>query len=138
MSGFEVAGIALGAFTVALSTLNGYRKLAEKARIWSDVKLQYTIWRTELELRQIALDLHLRELLLPAPLDDEKIGQMVGNPSGESWRDDNVSSYLAKRLGSSGQLYYFYLGSIARTLDEAKTMLLLNCQFLQQHLDTQV
>ena len=41
MSGFEVAGVVLGAFPVAIAAIDGYRRVALKVQAWKEIRLTY-------------------------------------------------------------------------------------------------
>lgn len=41
MSGFEVAGIVLGAFPLAIEALDRYREVAKRCGYWYKIRLEY-------------------------------------------------------------------------------------------------
>ncbi len=132
MSGFEVAGVVLGAFPLVLSALEKYRELATRLGLWGKIHLEYKKWRDDLDFYQILFTRQLRQLLLPLVTDDDKIRELISSPGGDSWKDQSISNLLEERLGDSYQLYLEYIKGIERVMDEIGRELSIESRLVQE------
>jgi len=134
MSGFEIAGVVLGAFPIAISALDKYREVATRFGLFFRIQLEYKKWRDDLELHQLLFTRHLKLLLLPLVADDDKIKVLLAAPGGDSWRDPSVSSLLEQRLRDSYGLYFEYIKGIKRVMDEINRELAIDSSSVQERL----
>ncbi|KAK1253288.1 hypothetical protein MKX07_001365 [Trichoderma sp. CBMAI-0711] len=135
MSGFEIAGIVLGAFPIAISALEGYRDLAKRLGLYYKIRLEYKNWLDELEINKIIFTRHLSQLLLPLIVDDEKIRELLSEPGGDCWKEESIAASLERRLQGSYQLYMQYIQYMKRTLDEINTELAIDSDWAKRLLD---
>ncbi len=134
MSGFEVAGVVLGAFPLVLSALEKYREIATRLGLWGKVRLEYKKWRDDLDFHQILFTRQLKQLLLPLVADDDKIRELLSSPGGDSWKDQSISNLLEERLGDSHQLYLQYINGIERVMGEISQELSIDSRLVQEQM----
>lgn len=118
MPGFEVVGIVLGAFPLALHLLDDYREMAKRAGLWYRIRLEYTKCRNDVQFQRVAFSSHLRQLVLPLLVDDIKAGQLLSDPGGTSWQEPSIDSLLRDRLGQTYDLYLSYITGMEEVMTE--------------------
>ncbi|KLU83003.1 hypothetical protein MAPG_02070 [Magnaporthiopsis poae ATCC 64411] len=118
MSGFEIAGVVLGAFPLAISAIDGYRRVARKVDAWRDVRLIYTRCSEDLKNEQLLFKRHLRLLVFPLVSDVVAAQDLLDNPSGPRWADADIAELLEKKLGESFELYICYVQRIKEAIDD--------------------
>lgn len=123
MSGFEIAGIVLGAFPIAISALEAYRDIAQRLGLFHKIRLEYKKWRDDLEFYNLAFTRNLRQLLLPLIADDEKVAELLSAPGGNCWKEESIAEIFEKRLQGSYHLYMQHIQDMKRTLEEINTEL---------------
>ncbi|KAL7823711.1 hypothetical protein V8C26DRAFT_433671 [Trichoderma gracile] len=136
MSGFEIAGIVLGAFPIAISALEAYRDIAQRLGLFHKIRLELKKWRDDLEFYKVAFRRILRQLLLPLVADDEKVEELLSEPGGDCWKERSIADLLEKRLQDSYQLYMQYIRYMKRILDEINTELAIDTQWAKNLLDS--
>lgn len=97
MSGFEVVGVVLGTIPLLISALEHYRHGASSIRIWRRYDRELKSLITDLENENIRLQ-DVSEKLLTGIVPDSKIDDMVNDPFGPSWHEDNVRKKIEARL----------------------------------------
>ncbi|KAF3076131.1 hypothetical protein CFAM422_001132 [Trichoderma lentiforme] len=134
MSGFQAIGIVLGVFPLAISALENHQKVAARLRLFSKMKLEYRKCSNELEFQQVTFVRHLKQLLLPLVIDNEKVQELIDKPAGEAWRDVSMVELLEKRLGDSYELYQEYISGMNHVMDKLYHELALNDESVQSKL----
>jgi hypothetical protein len=97
MTGFEIAGVVLGAFPLLIEGLKFYIAEAGTVR---------TLWRPKLALRRLATQVRMEsaclqntlENLLEDLVDESQLRELM---DGRGWDDDLVKEKLQKRLGKT-------------------------------------
>ncbi|UKZ93562.1 uncharacterized protein TrAFT101_008473 [Trichoderma asperellum] len=135
-SGFEIAGMVLRAFPLAIHALEICRDTANQVGLFLQIKLEYKRWRDELEYHKLLFTKNLRQLLLPLVLDDDKIGELLLMPGGDCWREKSVAELFEKRLGDSYGLYMQYIQGMGKTMDEINRELAINSEWARKMLDS--
>ena len=135
MSGFEVAGAVLGAFPLVLCALEKYLELATRLGLFYKIRLEYKKWRDDLEFHQLVFTRHLRQLLLPLVVDDDKIRELLSSPGSDSWKDQSISLLLENRLGNSHQLYLEYISGIERVMGDINQELSSDSKVVQEQIN---
>jgi hypothetical protein len=97
MSGLEIAGLALGAFPVLLRLLDDYRKGAEAAGDWWQIRRAYEEWKHDLDYHWTIFEVNSKLILTPL-MDDDELNQFLAKPIGETWKDKVWEAKLRKRL----------------------------------------
>lgn len=138
MSGFEVAGIVLGAFPLAITALDKYREVATRLGLFYKIRLEYKKCRDALEFHQLTFTRHLRQLLLPLVVDDDRIAVLLADPGGDSWRDQAVAGLLRKRLQDSFALYVGYIEGMESVMKRVNRELAADSDAVQERVNAPV
>lgn len=125
MSGFEIAGLALGAFPIILRVLDDYRKAAEAVGNWWQIRRAYEDWKHDLDYHRTAFELNSKRILMPL-MPDVEIDALLDDPTGAGWSDQDLDARLKKRLPDT---YEVVLGIIRRIYGLMED--------LKKHLDVQ-
>lgn len=134
MSGFDVAGIILGVFPLAITALEKYREVAVRLGLFNKIKLEYRKCSNELELQQLIFTRHLKQLLLPLVADNGKVQELINNPAGEAWKDASIVELLRTRLKDSYELYIEYMKGMEHVMDKLQKELAVDADFVQSKL----
>jgi len=138
MSGFEVAGIVLGAFPIALHVLDDYREMAKRAGLWYRIRLEHARCRNEVKFQSVTLNSHMRRLILPLLVDDAKINQLLSDLGGESWKEPAIEALLKDRLGHAYDLYLDYMKGMEETMIRLNKELSMDSNSVQEQLNSPV
>jgi hypothetical protein len=138
MSGFEVAGVVLGAFPIAISALEKYREVANRAGLFWKIRVEHKKCSDELKFHQLRLKTNLKSLLLPLGVDDGKLTKLLSNPGGDGWREREVAEQLEQRLQDAYELYLDYIKGMERVLEELNHELAFDSDPVHQKITTAV
>ncbi|KAB5577924.1 hypothetical protein GE09DRAFT_1087838 [Coniochaeta sp. 2T2.1] len=131
MSGFEVAGVVLGAFPIAISALERYREVATRLGLFFQIRLEYKKAFDNLKIHQLTFTRHLRQLLLPLIVDDDKIAILLADPGGPSWKEQAVAELLERRLQDSFPLYMSCIMGLQQVMEDINRELAVDSQAVQ-------
>ncbi|KAK0631100.1 hypothetical protein B0T17DRAFT_488289 [Bombardia bombarda] len=134
MSGFEIAGAALGAFPLAIHALDQYREVAARLGLFFKIRLEYKKCRDDVHFHQLTFSRHLRQLLLPLVADDATIADLLSDPGGQKWKDPKIAELLETRLQESYGLYLEYIKGIRQVMDEINRELAVDTGSVQEKL----
>ncbi|KAF2730966.1 hypothetical protein EJ04DRAFT_443922 [Polyplosphaeria fusca] len=123
MSGFEIAGVVLGAFPIAIEALDKYRELARMWGFWWEIRSAYQTCSLEVKFHRLSFRRNLQQLLLPMVADQEQIKRLLADPGGEEWHRDTVEQQLIDRLQDSYELYLEIIKQLQRTMQDLNTEL---------------
>ena len=119
MSGFEIAGVVLGAFPIALEALKQYHNVARTWGFWWEIRGQYSICSNSIKYQRLLFERNLKSLLLSLLIaDDDQIKQLMANPGGEKWKEQEIAQQLEDRLRDSYELYLEIIREIQRTIEK--------------------
>ncbi|KAI1456075.1 hypothetical protein F4805DRAFT_250115 [Annulohypoxylon moriforme] len=99
MSGFEIAGVVLGAFPIALEALKAYREVSRAFYLFHEIRPEYTKCEQNLKFYHVAFKSHLRRILRPLIEDESKMNDLLSNPEGSFWGERDIMVSLKQRLG---------------------------------------
>ncbi|KAK3375700.1 hypothetical protein B0T24DRAFT_205530 [Lasiosphaeria ovina] len=102
MSGFEVAGVILGAFPLVIYALD---ELTKQLSPSSSLKLKCKVYRMKLATQKLVFSNILEKLLVPLVADNETFPELLSSPEGEGWRDPRLANLLKKRLGHASPVF---------------------------------
>ncbi|KAK3991453.1 hypothetical protein QBC44DRAFT_392949 [Cladorrhinum sp. PSN332] len=105
MSGFEIAGVVLGAFPILISALEGYRDVARRVGLWYNIRQEYQKCRNEVNAQRVAFIGNLRRLLLPLSVDDVTVSRMLDAPGSDEWKSIPITSQLQGHLRDSYDVF---------------------------------
>ncbi|KAI0965396.1 hypothetical protein F4678DRAFT_452917 [Xylaria arbuscula] len=134
MSGFEVAGIVLGAFPIAMWGLEKYRDVARRAGFWYEIRSEYQRTSNELKFHRLSFERNLEQLLFPLVPDENQLQGLIAQPGGPEWKNPVIEQALEKRLQKSYHLYLEILDEMQQTMQELNKELSLEKKQLQYNL----
>ncbi|RYP03945.1 hypothetical protein DL764_004779 [Monosporascus ibericus] len=137
MSGFEIAGVVLGAFPIAILGLEKYREVAKRFGFWHQIRLEYQKTSNELKFHKLSFVRNLKQLLLPLVVDDADVQKLISDPGGKAWKDDAVAKALEGRLQESHGLYLEIMGEMERVMGELNKELAVDVEGVQKALKAQ-
>lgn len=138
MSGFEVAGIVLGAFPIAITAVEEFRDVAKRLKLFYAVRTEYKRCRDQLAYNQILFKTNLRRLLLPLVVDDDKIEELLADPSGLGWKEKPLDDLLKKRLKGTYGTYFEFVKEMGTIMDELNEELALDSENIQSQINSPV
>jgi len=127
MSGFEVAGIVLGAFPIVVSTMKAgtktYGTVARKLRLFYAFKCAHKMCLDDLIFNQLMFTANLRRLLLPLVVSDERIEELIDNPGGPEWCQQDLDDHLQRHLSHTYQPFLNYMNRMKQMLEDLNEQL---------------
>jgi hypothetical protein len=138
MSGIEIIGVVLGAFPIAIMALEKYSKLATSVNLFYSIRSEHKRCLDDLTYHQILFKIHLRRLLLPLAVDDDKIDELLDNPGGTSWKEKSIDDVLKRRMKDAYLPYFGYVKEMARVMNDLNQRLALDSETVQNNLSNRV
>lgn len=123
MSGFEVAGLVLGAIPLIISAIEHYESSLDRAKVffkWQDVleKARRDLW-----IQYSSYEMTLR-LLLTDLASEAELEELLNEPKSNLWDDPELINGLREKLGETYQVYVYTVSqmegcvkTLARHLD---------------------
>lgn len=106
MSGFEIAGVVLGAFPLCISAMEHYADTKRAAGTFIHIRRQHGKDYRRIKLCQAQFTLIMRQLLQPlldgAIVDQDEYDQLLSAPGGQQWQEAHISAALSERLAEGG------------------------------------
>ncbi|KAM5360716.1 hypothetical protein ACJA88_014727 [Fusarium oxysporum] len=137
MSGIEIIGVVLGAFPIAVMALEKYSKLATSVNLFYSIRSEHKRCLDDLTYHQILFKIHLRRLLLPLAVDDDKIDELLDNPGGTKWKEKSIDDVLKRRMKDAYLPYFGYVKEMARVMNDLNQRLALDSEAVQNNLSNQ-
>ena len=116
MSGFEVAGIVLGAFPLAIESIKAYRNGVKTIKDMKEYRHTLLQFARDLMVEKYKYHNTLLELL-GGLADTKKIEQMMADLNSIEWKDKNFRTYLKGRLRPAKDTLDNWL-SVAKQLND--------------------
>ncbi|KAJ9138329.1 hypothetical protein NKR23_g8589 [Pleurostoma richardsiae] len=138
MSGFEIAGLVLGAFPIALSALEIYDEISRRFGFWYEIRSEYQKCQRDLEIHQEFYKFHLTQLLLPLVADDELASRLIEDPGAEGWKAPAVADALEMRLQNRYTLYLGIMCEMKRVMVELNKELAVDAEGFQEKMSKTV
>jgi hypothetical protein len=123
MSGFEIAGVVLGAFPIAIVALEKYREVAKLWGFWWEIRSEYQKCSSEVKFHRLGFTRNLKQLLLPMVSDKAQVLRLLADPGGKDWREPNIAQQLEDRLQDSYELYFEIIQQLQRAMEELHEVL---------------
>ena len=125
MSGFEVAGIVLGALPLLISALEHYAEGINTAK---------RFWRYKTEIRSLILQINTErsifintvEQLLTGVVEAKQMACLISFPAGQMWQEMGIEADLKNRLRGSYEIYLENVRSMEKALRVMMGKLALN------------
>lgn len=138
MSGFEIAGLVLGAFPLAIEALDRYREVAKRCGFWYKIQLEHKKCKDNLTFYRLTYRQQLKLLLLPLVQDGNKVQRLLADPGGGDWKDPTVAGLLEERLNESYELYKEIIKAIDELMEKLNLELALDRDVVQRNVHSQV
>ncbi|KAK4450353.1 hypothetical protein QBC34DRAFT_494000 [Podospora aff. communis PSN243] len=124
MSGFEVAGIAIGSIPIIVSALKASNNALKPGPIhrWRFYARELKLLMRKLEVEHLKL-LTVFERLLNGIVPDSQIDIMTNNPFGPLWKDPTTAERIQKRLGPSADAFESGVQEIREAMEEIGILL---------------
>jgi hypothetical protein len=134
MSGFEIAGILLGAFPLIISGLEHWRDVAKVSGFYWRVREEYTRCRSDMKFHEILYKRNLQEILLPIVNDTDEVDRLISEPTAQDWSSKALQERLVDRLQESYGLYMDIICQMNETAKELGKELSLDNNAVQSRL----
>lgn len=134
MSGLEIAGVLLGTFPLIISSLEHWRDVAEMGGIFWKIRKEYSKCREDVQYYEILFKRNLKELLLPLISDPDQVADLVADPGGTEWHNEDLKSRLQERLQESHLVYIGIIREMNKTAGELRNELAFDSTAIQGHL----
>lgn len=135
MSGFEIAGIILGAYPILMAALKGYGELARKVGLWNSIRQEYQKCKNEINAQHVAFIGNLRRLLVTLAVDDARISRLLADPGGKEWGDTDLAHHLQDYLGDSHAVFLDTIEDMNRAMGELKNEIIIDAETLRQKVE---
>ncbi|KAK4033528.1 hypothetical protein C8A01DRAFT_49909 [Parachaetomium inaequale] len=135
MSGFEIAGVILGAFPILISALEGYREVAKRVGLWYSIRREHQKCKNEVNAQPVAFIGNLRRLLLTLAVDDARISRLLADPGGDEWKDAELARRLQDRLQDSHDVLLGTIEDMRTTMGELKNEIMIDAENLRQKIE---
>lgn len=138
MSGFEIAGVVLGAFPIAIIALEKYREVAKLWGFWWEIRSEYQKCSSEVKFHRLGFTRNLKQLLLPMVSDKAQILRLLAEPGGKEWKEQSIAQQLEDRLQDSYELYFEIIQQLQRAMEELQEVLAVDKTNVQDNLKMKV
>ncbi|CAG8956661.1 hypothetical protein HYFRA_00012205 [Hymenoscyphus fraxineus] len=126
MSGFEIAGLVLGAFPLLISAAEHYKKGFEPLRHWVRFRSEFLDFIDAVDIEKSIFDATLEEFLISADVPHEELQLLMTDPNYVGWHSEDLVNVLRSRLGHSDLVFKSTIRTLNQTLADLQDMLLPN------------
>ena len=116
MSGFEVAGILLAVFPIAVNGISQFIEGTETIKHWRRYRIKLENYAAVLESHKVYYLDTLDELLIDIIESEDDVTKLLEDPGGSAWRNPQYDQQLRRRLGRSYDVYLRNLKSMVETM----------------------
>jgi hypothetical protein len=135
MSGFEIAGLILGAFPILISALKGYGELARKVGLWNSIRQEYQKSKNEINAQHVQFIGNLRRLLLTVGVDDARISRLLADPRGGEWEAEDLARWFQDHLQDSHDVLLETINEMGRAMEELKKEIIVDAENIRQKIE---
>ncbi|KAK7417459.1 hypothetical protein QQX98_004579 [Neonectria punicea] len=100
MSGFEIAGLALGAFPLLLGSAKKARGFFEGTKMWWRFETEFDDFVSAVEREYIAFSQIIEILLAPLDISDADQERLLNDPDTTLWHQPDIQAELRRRIQS--------------------------------------
>lgn len=125
LTGVELSGIILAIFPLVISGLEHYENGFQQIKEWIRFRADFARFLNALCRQRIFFRQNIEELLAPIVASEYEMSQLLDNPGGRAWADQELNEKLKKRLSGTYE-YECYIetaGSILQLLKKLKSKL---------------
>lgn len=119
MSGFEVAGVVLGAVPLLISALEHYSDGLSTLKRWRRYEHELRSLVRNLDTERVKLQ-NVGEKLLVGIVPESHIEAMIKDPQGNLWREEKTQKKIRSRLWEGYELFEDTIVDIKKAVDEMK------------------
>lgn len=98
MSGFEIAGLVLGAFPILYDAAKDCRKVLGRAKSWWQFEATFMTFLNSIDTQMIAYGQVLQRLLEPTEVSDEDYDSLLRNDPPSLWHELHIQEALRNHL----------------------------------------
>ena len=121
MSGFEIAGLVLGGFTLLIAAVEHHRSIAESVADWWQFKRSYKDCIGTIKHYRLLFVLNLERFLLPlVGGEKETVDALMLDPGGDMWKDPQLKETLEKHLPDSYDVYIEIIEEVRHCVEKLK------------------
>lgn len=118
LTGIETAGLVLAIFPLLIAALDHYKAGLEPLQTYSNYKLRLIELKGDLAFHR-AKFLQSLTLLLNRCIEPKVLGQLLSDPGGRQWKEQDLAARLSKCLGSFDfSVFIDIVSGFKATLDE--------------------
>jgi hypothetical protein len=115
MSGFEVAGLVLGALPLIISAIECYESTLDRAKAFRKYEEELENAMSELWMEYSYYELTL-QLLLRDVVSTSELEEMLAVSDSPLWKSEEVSEELALKLGPAYKGYLYLVKKMERQM----------------------
>ncbi|KAF2819670.1 hypothetical protein CC86DRAFT_306879, partial [Ophiobolus disseminans] len=135
MSGLEIAGVILGSFPLIISSIERWHNMAKIGGYLMHIKKEYRKCRSDARYYEVAYRNNLEELLLPNIMTRSDLDELLKDPGGNRWKNDQALQHrLEERLHGSYSVYQDLMLRLKETTEALAEELLFESDALQGRL----
>lgn len=116
MSGFEITGIVLAAFSILVDAGKDSKGIVRKARNWWSFGLAFEDFMLRLDTERVAFLQNLDILLSSTDISEERREILKNDMTSQLWNDRTVQDNLKHRIGP---LYYDWYITVLKEIHQA-------------------
>lgn len=110
MSGFEIAGIVLGAFPLLQDAAKRLRVVFGDVKTWWRFETEFEVFISSIETEHIKYSLSLEILLSDLDVSDEDREQLQNDSTCGLWHHSPIQAYLRQRI--QDRYYGWFMGQL--------------------------
>ena len=122
MSGFEIAGVVLGSIPLVIATLKHYQEGVQTVQRWRRYDRELRSLIRNLETEKVKLQ-NVCEKLLDGLVPPSQIEEMVDNPLGNLWMEEETRKKIRARLWRSSNIFEETINEMRDAIEEMKEKL---------------
>lgn len=117
MSGFEIAGVLLAVFPIAVNGISQFIEGAETIKHWRRYRMKLENYAAVVESHRVYYLDTLDELLIDIIESEDDVAGLLEDPGGSAWRSPQYDQRLQRRLGRSYDVYLKSLKSMVEAMN---------------------
>ena len=117
MSGFEIAGVLLAIFPIAVNGISQFVEGAETIKHWRRYRIKLENYAAIVESHKVYYLDTLDELLIDIIESEDDVTGLLDDPGGAAWRSPQYDQRLRRRLGRSYDVYLRNLKSMVEAMN---------------------
>lgn len=108
MSGFEIAGIVLGAFPILYDTAKDLGTVLKKTKSWWQFETSFENFVSAIATQEIAYTQVLKRLLDPLDITDDEYESLLRDPRSGLWYEHHIQGELRQRLPQNEYTWFMW------------------------------